>query len=110
MSITVGLAKAINRVLKSDPRVHAVLEVKVGNTREWSSWLISSSSRGGIGMIGSVAMMSTGRMSGMGAWSRCVCPSPLLSGRSSYSGRSEHKEAIDKELAFCWMTSMLFLL
>jgi hypothetical protein len=57
MSMTVGLANAINRVRSSDPRVHAVFDVKVGKARELSMILISSNSRGGMGMIGSVAMI-----------------------------------------------------
>lgn len=54
--MTVGLANARRRVRRSEPNVHAVLAVKVGKQSELSMTAISSSTRGGSGMTGSVAM------------------------------------------------------
>lgn len=51
-----GFAKASNLVRSLEPSVHAVSAVNVGKRRELSTMLISSTSMGGIGMTGSVAM------------------------------------------------------
>ena len=56
--MTTGLEKGSSLVLNRDPSVQAVFAVKVGKVSELSMMLISSSSRGGIGMVGSVAMIA----------------------------------------------------
>lgn len=55
--MTTGLENGSSLVLNRDPSVQAVFAVKVGKVRELSTMLISSSSRGGIGMVGSAAMI-----------------------------------------------------
>lgn len=55
--MTTGFEKASSFVRRSEPSAHAVCAVKVGNESELSIIWISSSSRGGMGMIGSVAIV-----------------------------------------------------
>ncbi len=55
MSITQGFANARSLVRRAQPRVQAVWGVKVGKARELSMCSMASSSRGGIGMVGSAA-------------------------------------------------------
>lgn len=57
MSITHGFEKARSFVRRAEPNVHAVWLVKPGKRRDLSIESIWSSSRGGIGMVGSEAML-----------------------------------------------------
>ena len=58
MSITAGFAKARRRVRRREPSTQAVWDVKVGKERELSIVVISSRSRGGMGIVGSEAMVA----------------------------------------------------
>ena len=55
--MTVGLPKASSFVRSKEPSAHAVCEVKAGKVRELSRTSICSGSRGGVGRVGSDAIV-----------------------------------------------------